>query len=122
MARDGYTDLEEKYKHFSTPQLKRYASQSNSWGKRLANVEGLTAYFFSVCLAIMVFGGLVVALVYAWLGSWIVLLVGGLLLAIPCLTVIILGIGIIFEIVQAKAKYNSSMAEIERRENNNPAE
>lgn len=122
MAKDGYRDTEEEYKDYSTKQLKRYASQSNSWGKRIAQADGLTEYFFVTCLGITVFGSLITAFLYAFIGSWVVLLVAGILLIIPCLTILILGMNILMGAFSAKAEYNALMNEIERREKKSSSE
>lgn len=115
MAKDGYVDTEEEFKYYDTKTLKQYASQSSTLSKRLNNVEGMTSYFFSRCLAITVVGSVLAGVVYMFMGSWIILLFSGILLFLPALSVCILGMVIVGDGYESKQEYNQIMAELARR-------
>lgn len=115
MPKDGYVDIEEHFKYYDTETLKRHASQSGTLSKRLNSVEGMTSYFFSRCLAVTVVGSVLTWVLYMLMGSWIILLVSGILLFLPALSVLILGMVIVGDAYESKQEYNLTVAEIERR-------
>lgn len=111
-----YDEDPERYSYASDEDLKRWYRQSNTLGKRLSSAEGLTLYFFLWSSGITVVGSLLTLLIHSWIGSWIVLLVGGIVLALPVLSVIILGISILAEAHGDKITNREYLRELRRRD------
>lgn len=111
-----YDDDPERYSYASDDDLKRWYRETNTLGKRLSSAEGLTVYFFSWAVGITTLAGLLTLLLHSWIDSWIVVLVGCIILAPSAFMVIVLGLAILSGSHSKKKANQRYLKELRRRE------
>lgn len=109
-------EAKESFKYLSDEELMESAYQESTLGKRFESFDAESGALFMLTTLITVVGVIVTAVVYHFVNSWIVLLVAGLLLAIPVASVLILSMLAIGHVHSKKNKYKLALIELNRRE------
>lgn len=103
------------YQDSETEDLIRWGQGLNSFKKQASTFDGLTQYFFTWALGITIIGSFITYLIYQLNESWITLLVAGIVLIIPALSVLIFSCLLVSEILRNKKNYQEIVEELKFR-------
>lgn len=109
-------EAKESFKYLSDEQLMESAYNKSTLGKRFESFDAESGALFTVTALITVVGAIATSVVYHFVSSWIVLLVAGLLLAIPAASVVIFSMLAIGHVHSKKNSYKLALIELNRRE------
>lgn len=109
---NSYDTPPARYPYASDDDLKRWYQNTNTFGKRLSSVDGLTRFFFLWSVGIIVIGSLLILLTDSLIGAVVV----GVLLALPVLSFFILSISILSEVHSKKKTNQRYLNELQRRD------